>query len=36
VFTLKMEAAWTIETLVFYYNIMRRHNPEDLDPKMEA
>jgi len=26
-----METTWTSEALVFYYNITRRHNPEDLD-----
>jgi len=28
-----MNAAWTSETFVSYYNTTRRHNPEDLDLK---
>jgi len=37
VFTLKMEAALTSETLVPYHNTTLRHNPEDwFTLKMEA
>jgi hypothetical protein len=32
-FTLKMEAAWSFETLVSYGNIARRHSLEDPDLK---
>jgi hypothetical protein len=27
--TLKKEATWSFETLIFYRNTTRRHNPED-------
>jgi hypothetical protein len=35
-FTLKMEAAWSSETLVSYHNITWRHNPDHFTLKMEA
>jgi hypothetical protein len=31
-----MEAAWISETLVPYYNTTWRHNPEDLDLKINT
>jgi hypothetical protein len=34
VFTLKKEAAWSSETLVSYRSTIGRHNPEDLDLKL--
>jgi len=34
--TLKMEAAWSYETLIYYHNIIRHHNPEDLDLKFHS
>jgi hypothetical protein len=30
-----MEAAQASETLISYHNTTRRHNPEDLDSKLE-
>jgi hypothetical protein len=34
-FTLNMEAAWTSETIVSYYNTTWHHNPEELDLKIK-
>jgi hypothetical protein len=34
-FTMKMDEAWSSETLVFYHIITWCHNPEDLDLKLK-
>jgi hypothetical protein len=31
-----MEEAWSSETFVFYHNTTLRHNPEEIDLKMET
>jgi len=36
IFVLKMEEAWSTETVVSYHNITWRHNPEDLDLKLRV
>jgi len=35
-FPLKIQAAWTSETLVSYHKTAWRHNPEDLDLNLQG